>query len=332
MKLNKIKMPNTYLIISSIIVFTAILTWFVPGGQYQTVEKDGKTLVLPGTFQTVESNPQNIDDILMAPLNGFVDAALIIGFVFIVGGTFYVLQKTQAIDSGIMALAKAYKSSRIVQYFLIPIFVIVFSLAGAIFGMSEEVIPFVLLFIPLALALGYDTVTGVAIPFIGAGAGFASAFINPFTLGIAQAIAEVQPLSGMTYRLFCWFITTSIAIIFIMRYARKIKITPELSVTYESDLIKKKSYHLTNLNNFSTISKKHKLVLFTFLAGMIVSSYRNILMTLNLDLEFCRFRLILFIGIMIHNIVESSFTHPSNVLWFTFLLVCIRWPSPASLW
>jgi formamidase len=67
---------------------------------------------------------------------------------------------------------------------VIPLFVTLFSIGGATFGMAEEAIPFVLIFIPLALALKYDTVVGVAIPFAGSQIGFATAFLNPFNVGI----------------------------------------------------------------------------------------------------------------------------------------------------
>ncbi len=95
--------------------------------------------------------------------------------------------------------------------------------------MSEEVIPFILIFIPLAVKLGYDPITGVAIPFIGAGAGFAGAFLNPFTIGIAQDIAGLPLFSGLGYRFFCWVLITTTAIIYVMRYAEKVHKDPRSS-------------------------------------------------------------------------------------------------------
>lgn len=273
MKLAKLKSPNTYFIIFAVIIITAGLTWIIPGGQYDTIEKNGRSLVIPDSFKQIESHPQGIGDIFMAPLNGFVEAALIIGFVLIVGGVFYVLQKTEAVDSAIRALAQAHQSSRVLRVLLIPIFMTVFSLAGAVFGMSEEIIPFVLLFIPMALALGYDTVTGLAIPFIGAGAGFAGAFINPFSLGVAQGIAELPPLSGIEYRIIVWFIVTMVVILYVIRYANKIKSNPKLSISYQHDLEKRKKLHIIENDDFHGIEQKHRMVLLTFLAGLIVMVY-----------------------------------------------------------
>ncbi|MBU1097201.1 MAG: TIGR00366 family protein [Bacteroidetes bacterium] len=270
MRLSSLKAPNTYAIIFSIIVLMALLTWLIPAGEFNRVLINNKSIVSDNSYHLVENNPQNIDDVLMAPIRGFVDASLIIGFVLIVGGAFGVFQKTEAVDSGIKAVAEAYNKSPIVRRLLIPIFMVIFSLAGAVFGMSEEIIPFILVFVPMALMLGYDSIIGVAIPFVGAGVGFAGAFLNPFTLGIAQGIGELPLFSGIEYRLIVWLILTSVAVFFVMRYASKIKQNPELSITYEIDIQKKKKLNLNSTNTFKGIDNKHKIVLFTFLLGLFV--------------------------------------------------------------
>lgn len=270
MKLLKIKAPNTFFIIFSILFIVAILTWIIPGGEYSRVTVDGKDIVDSSSFRYIESNPQGIAEVLISPMKGFVDAALIIGFVLLVGGAFGVFKRTEAIDSAIIAVAKAHKNSKTVRILLIPIFMILFSLAGAIFGMSEEVIPFILVFVPMALMLGYDTVTGVAIPFVAAGAGFAGAFLNPFTVGIAQNVAQLQLFTGLEYRIICWFIITATAMFFVIRYATRVKKNPELSITYLSDQEKRKNINHSDVENHKGISLNHKFVLFTFLLGILI--------------------------------------------------------------
>lgn len=269
MRFNK---PNTYLIISTFIVLVAIATWIVPSGEFERTEKEGKTLVVNNTYHKVVSNPQTIGDILLSPINGFIDAAAIIGFVLIVGGAFGIFQKTEALDNSIKSIAVAYKKSKTLKILLIPIIMTLFSLGGAVFGMSEEVIPFILFFVPLFISLGYDSITGVAVPYIGAGAGFAGAFINPFTVGIAQGIAELPPLSGIEYRIFVWFIVTATAVIFVSIYAQKIKKKPELSLTFETDnLLRKKNEF--NLLEFEGLDKYHKRAIIVFGLGMIILVY-----------------------------------------------------------
>jgi uncharacterized ion transporter superfamily protein YfcC len=266
----KIKVPNTLILLSSLIVITAALTLIIPAGEFgRTKGYQGLDVVVPGSYQEIESVSQFNLNILLAPIKGFMAASEIIVFILFVGGAFYVFQRTQAIDSGIKALAKAHKKSAMVRKMLIPIFMVIFSLGGATFGMSEETIPFIMIFIPLSLVLGYDTVTGVAIPFVGASTGFAAAFMNPFTIGIAQGIAGLPPMSGIGYRLIIWVICTSVAIWFVMRYAARVKKDPKSSVTYEQDLEKRKDLRVEDLENFSGMDKRHSAVLITFLIGIL---------------------------------------------------------------
>ncbi|MCK4716357.1 MAG: YfcC family protein [Candidatus Marinimicrobia bacterium] len=271
MKLSKFKAPNTYFLIFSIIIVTAVLTWIIPSGEYNRSAMNGREIVVAGSFHSVESNPQGIGAILMAPIRGFTNksAALIVGFILIVGGVFAILAKTKAIDAAIMAVAKAHDKSPIIEMLYIPIFMVIFSLGGGSFGMGEEVIPFILIFVPLTLALGYDSIVGVAIPFVGAGAGFAGAFLNPFTIGIAQQIADLPLFSGIGYRIISWIICTAVAIAFVMMYAAKIKKRPEKSLTFDMDEEKRKNLHIGDLENFKGISKGHKLALWTFALGMV---------------------------------------------------------------
>ena len=165
--LSSLRLPNTFALLTVILIIVAGLTWIMPGSHYDTIEMNGRQVLDPSSFAYIEADPQGITDLLMAPIRAFVDAALIIGFVLLIGGVFGVLQKTGAIEGGVRNLARAHQSSPWVRRLTIPIFMVLFSLGGAIFGMAEEVIPFILIFVPLALALEYDTMTGIAIPFIG---------------------------------------------------------------------------------------------------------------------------------------------------------------------
>ncbi len=242
MDANKLKAPNTFIIIGGILLLVAIATWILPAGSFDRQEFENRQVVVPGTYQTLEAQPQGLASVLMAPMRGFVAAADIIAFVLLVGGAFGVLQKTGAIDAGIAALVRKTRGSRKLSMAMIPIIMFVFSFFGALFGMSEEVIPFVLVFVPLSLSLGYDSIVGVAMPFVGAG--FAGAFLNPFTVGVAQAIAQLPPGSGFGYRVVCWCVITTTAVAFVMWYAHRIHREPQRSPVYELDVIKRQSLHL----------------------------------------------------------------------------------------
>lgn len=274
----RLRMPNTFVLLFAILALIALATWFVPGGKYDTHLVNGRQLVDPDSFHYVASNPQGLVDLLKSPIRGFVEAAQIIGFVLFVGGAFAVLQKTQAIDRLILSIARAHRHSPLVRAAIIPVFVTLFSLGGATFGMNEEVIPFILIFVPLALALGYDTVTGVSIPFLGSQVGFSAAFLNPFNVGIAQGIAGVPVFSGMGYRFIVWALATLVTIAFLMWYAARVKANPALSPTYVLDQGKRKELPETTDGDAEAeagakaeherMTGRHKAVLLLFAATL----------------------------------------------------------------
>ncbi len=246
----RFKAPDTVLIIFTIIVVAAIAVWFIPPGSFEKevmmVEGAGeREVVIPGSFSFLDRAEitflgrvwGTIATILLAPIQGITDpdAIPIIAFVLLVGGAFAVLQATGAIDAALRRLVVRAEASNVLRALLIPIFMTLFAVGGATFGMAEEVIPFVLIFVPLALALGYDSITGVAIPFVGSGVGFAAAWLNPFTVGVAQGIAQIPLFSGLGFRFALWVIVTTLAIAFVMWHAMRVKRKPELSPTFELD-------------------------------------------------------------------------------------------------
>jgi len=260
---------NTLVMISCVVLLIAGTTWVIPGGEYARTIKDGKTLVVPGSFHYVESNPQGVGALLMSPLKGFAQAATIIGFLFIIGGAFSIIQRTGAIMVSVQRMAFTFAQKPHLEKYFIPVTMIIFSAAGSIFGSAEETLPFILIFIPLAFSMGYDSIVGTSIPFLGAAAGFAGSTLNPFTVGIAQSIAEVPLYSGLGYRIIIWVISTAAMIIFIMLYAKKIKANPKASPMYELDLKRKSEMHLDNSVQ-GEFKLSHKLVLASFGIAMVV--------------------------------------------------------------
>lgn len=274
---SRLRMPNTFVLLFAILALIALATWLVPGGKYDTRLVDGRQLVDPASFHYVASNPQGLVALLKAPIRGFVESAQIIGFVLFVGGAFAVLQRTEAIDTAIRSIARAHTRSQLVRTLLIPVFVTLFSLGGATFGMNEEVIPFILIFVPLALALGYDTITGVSIPFLGSQVGFGAAFLNPFNVGIAQGIAGVPVFSGMGYRLVVWAAATLVTVLFLMWYAARVKRNPTLSPTYILDQAKRQELPAADADQHERMTGRHAAVLAIFgltLGAMVIGVVR----------------------------------------------------------
>lgn len=202
--MRKPKLPNTYVILAMLLVLCAATTWFVPEAR-------------PQTWQ-----------VFSAVYHGFVKQAGIIIFILIVGGAFWLLNATGAVSAGIRRfIARVGRRDKLILLAL----TVLFSLAGAVFGMSEETIPFIGIVVPLAVSMGYDPIMGLLVVYVASNVGFSSAFLNPFTVGIAQEMAELPPFSGMGYRIFCWAFLTLLLCIFVYFYARKSRKEPALPET-----------------------------------------------------------------------------------------------------
>jgi uncharacterized ion transporter superfamily protein YfcC len=236
-----LRLPHTLVIVASLIVFVLVLSWLVPSGSYQTVEKAGRLITIPGTYHRLPKITLGPQWLLIAPIRGFLDGSLIIAFLLLIGGAFGIIQATGIIELGIRRLTAALASRPQLSTLVIPVLMTIFSLAGSVFGMSEEVIPFVVICVPLALSMGYDSIVGVSIPFLGASAGFAAAFFNPFTVGIAQGLVGLPLYSGLGYRVITWFIGTGVIVGWVMVYAARIKRHPESSPVYELDRARDRS-------------------------------------------------------------------------------------------
>ena len=239
--MRKLKVPNTYVIIAVIIALCAVLTWFVPGGQY--VKADDGTL----SYESVDAVPQTWQ-VLSAVYHGFVKQAGIIVFILVVGGAFWLLNATGAVEAGIQRfIVRIGKRDLLVLVAL----TVLFSLAGAVFGMSEETIPFVGIVVPLVVSMGYDAFMGMLVVYVASNVGFSSAFLNPFTVGIAQGMADLPLFSGMGYRIFCWAFLTILMVVFVWFYAKRTRKEPTviLSASEESvtPLTKRQSWILVVL-------------------------------------------------------------------------------------
>ena len=266
MKLLK-KFPDTLTIILVITVVFIGLTWIIPAGQFDRTIVNNVEKIVPGTYKLVAQSPQGFQAFLSAPIKGFVSAAQIIAFVFLVGGAFAIINATGAINAGLFSVIDFSKRKPKYKIYILPLLIILFSFAGATFGMSEEILIFILITVPMAKAMGYDAIVGAAVPIIGTGVGFGGAFSNPFTIGVAQGIAQVPIFSGMEYRILVWFVLTAIACISITHYALKIEKNPEKSLLYgitldaEIDRVDSSDFTFTNTR---------KLVLFALLFAIFI--------------------------------------------------------------
>ena len=227
----KWKTPHTFVILVAIIIIAAIATYLIPAGEF-TRFKDaatGKTLVEAGSYHRIASNPLNPLLIPSAIYTGIVKSASTITFMLIIGGAFEVITSTGALTALCKKLSKTFSKHK---YAVIPVFLTLFSIFGFTMGMSSEVMIFVPIGITLALFLGLDKVTGTAMIALGAAVGFTAGILNPFNVGVAQDIAELQLFSGMAYRIVILVILLAATSAYIIIYAKKVAANPEKSVIY----------------------------------------------------------------------------------------------------
>lgn len=267
--MKKFRLPHTYALLFFIIVLVTVLTYVVPAGEFDRAEDaaTGRIFVVPDSFHNVERSPVSPFGVFKAIPKGMEKAGYIIFFVLMIGGSFGILQGTGAIDAGIGRIVQKMQGR---EKLIIPVTMFIFSLAGAMLGSAEEMLPFYPIVISLSLALGFDTITGTAMVLLGAGAGFAGAFMNPFTVGIAQGIAGLPLFSGIAYRLICYVLILGVTIVYVYRYASKIQKSPELSATYEQD---SKSHKKLNLAEIPEFNGKHKLVMAVLVIGLAILAF-----------------------------------------------------------
>jgi uncharacterized ion transporter superfamily protein YfcC len=230
------KFPTAYTILFLLIALVAAGTWLVPAGQYDRIQSEalGKEIPVPGTYQQVDSNPQGVVDVFLAPIAGFYDpdsyeaAAIDVAlFVIIIGGFLGVVKKTGAIDTAISREMVTLKGH---EKWMIPILMALFAVGGTTYGMAEESLAFYALLIPVMIAVGYDAVVVVGIILLGAGIGTLGSTINPFATVIAANAADIPFTQGIGLRFFILFSGWLACVIYVMRYAAKVRANPELSI------------------------------------------------------------------------------------------------------
>lgn len=231
-KAMKLEVPDTYALIMAFVVLSAILTYVVPAGEYTTlIDADtGRQVIDPRTFKTVTPSPVGLMDLLLAIPKGLVDAASIIFMVFLVGGCFHVINQTGAIDAAIAAVIEKFKNRAL---WIIPLLMVPLSYLGAAGMMVNSVIAFIPVGMALAKRLRLDPVAGAAIMYLGAYSGFASSPLSPVTLGVAQGIAGLKVFSGFGVRCVVWGCLFVSTVLYILRYAHRVRRDPSCSVLDE---------------------------------------------------------------------------------------------------
>src|SRR5699024_2215294 len=224
------RFPHTYAILLAVVIISAALSYVIPAGEFERVEVNERTEVVPDSYSTVEQSPVSFFDLFKSIPTGLVDGGEIIFYIFLVGGAFGVIRATGAIEASIKKIMVAVRGN---EKLMIPVSMFAFSVLGFTTGMLEEAIIFVPIGIVLATALGYDALVGTAMVTLGAASGFIGGMLNPFTVGIAQEIAELTIFSGWEFRTVIYLLVLGSGIWYVMHYARRVKNEPESSIIFD---------------------------------------------------------------------------------------------------
>ncbi|MBL3655417.1 YfcC family protein [Fulvivirga sediminis] len=264
----KFQFPTPYTVLIIVIVLCAGATWLLPSGSYdkltysadsdefvihslnttQVVPANQNALIslgipiqlekfrngsikkpisIPNSYKKVEGTPQGFKEVLFAPIRGIYEVVDIMLFVLVLGGFIGVFNHSGAFDKGIALLAQRLKGR---EGILIIVVTSLVAVGGTTFGMAEETFAFYPFLIPVFIAAGYDLLVPVAVIFIGSSIGNMGAVINPFSTIIASDAAGVSWTIGFFSRLAMLLVGTAICVAYVLRYAKKVKKNPAVSL------------------------------------------------------------------------------------------------------
>ncbi|MCL2918268.1 putative basic amino acid antiporter YfcC [Shewanella litorisediminis] len=229
MSLSKREMPDAFIILMLMMLLAWGLTFIVPAGQFMGVAEQGIRLEnfsfhrgqnLGSALFSANGAPGLLNSAFDGLTSGGRDSSAVgvVAFILIVGGAFGVLLASGAVHQALTLLIEHLKER---EALLLPVLFVVFSLSGAVYGMSEEAIAFCLLLMPLFNALGYHPAVVVLVTYVATQVGFATSWMNPFSVAIAQGIAGLPLMSGAWLRALCWGVFTLCALVYTLRFARR---------------------------------------------------------------------------------------------------------------
>ena len=306
--MKKLKFPTAQTILILIAVFVTLLTWIVPAGKYDSLAYNATTstftktsvearvelpatqetlenlnikipidkftsgdiykpIGIPNTYKELESKPQGLAALAKSPIKGIIAAADIIFLILIIGGLIGIMNLTGAFDAGISWMAKTLKGR---EYILIILVTTLIAAGGTTFGLAEETMAFYPILIPVFLAAKYDAMVGLACIFLGSGIGTMCSTINPFSTIIASDAAGIAWTMGLNNRLIMLFVCLVITILYILRYAKRVKADPSKSIIYDQKETLEKVFGIKPMNTTTEFTNRLRLITLVFSLCFVV--------------------------------------------------------------
>lgn len=334
--MKKIKFPTAQTILIIIAGLVAILTFIIPSGKFDTLaysKEDSsfirtslkkterlpakqetldalqikiplekftsgdiwKPISIPNTYHKVEAKPQGILAFAQSPIKGIIEAADIIFLVLFIGGLIGIMNYTGAFDAGISWLAETLKGKEFVLIILVTLLI---AIGGTTFGLAEETIAFYPILIPIFLAAKYDAMVALACIYIGSSIGSMCSTTNPFSAIIASDAAGINWTTGLTGRFIMLVLGTLICIIYILRYAQRVKKDPSKSVIFSQKEAIETMFGSTTTSSIN-LTIRLKIILFVFAMCFIVMIYG----VSRLEWWFLEMTVVFFVGAIIIGII-----------------------------
>ena len=259
--------PHSIVILCALILFSVILTWIVPAGQFERMidPNTEREIVKAGTFQYVEQNPVGLMGMFESVSAGMQSAGNVVFMVLIIGGAFEIINHTGALTAFLAHAAHKFRNRGII---MVPLATLAFSIMGCIMSLSEIYIAFAPLGVVFARALGFDAIVGIAIVILGMYVGFTSGEFNAFSTGTAQGIIGLPSFSGLEYRIVMHIVIYAVTTFFIYRYANMIRKDFTKSFCYDVEM-RAREQNAVETGGEEKLSGHHIIVLLILLAGFI---------------------------------------------------------------
>ncbi len=306
--MNKLKFPTAQTILILIAVMVALLTWLVPAGKYDSLAYDAKDnsftkismdesvvlpatqatlqelgikipiekftngdiykpIGIPNTYKEMKAQPQGFAALVQSPIKGIIAAADIIFLILIIGGLIGIMNLTGAFNAGIAWMAKVLKGR---EYILIIAVTALIALGGTTFGLAEETMAFYPILIPVFLAAKYDAMVGLGCVFLGSGIGSMCSTVNPFATIIASDAAGINWTTGLNNRIIMLLLCTTITILYILRYAKRVKDDPSKSLIYDQKERMEKLFGMGTMDTNVKFTNRLRLITLVFSLSFIV--------------------------------------------------------------
>lgn len=255
---------QSLVILFILMMVAGILTIIVPAGRYTRLELDGRETIDPNSFHFIAKPEYPIWRWLLAPFEVLgsesgLTVIVIIVVLFFAGGAFAVMDKTGTLRAFIGRIVRRFRERK---YLLLWMVSLAFMFLGATLGTFEEVVLLVPVMIALAYSLGWDALVGLGMSILATNMGFSAAISNPYTLGVAQQLAELPLFSGAWFRIIIFTAIYLIFMLFLSAYARKIDKDPAASLVHEEDKAEREKFKAMDVSFIQEDVKQNRAMSF----------------------------------------------------------------------